>query len=249
MTHNPGMGLLHRFFGTEKDKSGSGSGPASTHFHESGDDDSDNPGGSRNAPRRELVQVVLRDTMRKHGIPSDWIDLRILSTVNRHGRPGLHVCFVVKQAHDRMLGHLFSFQDSFQTELAQFEPRAADWLLTVAWQFENYGATRLAQAGGSALAALAAAAPAQGAHGGPRELPPLEPPPSATAAPAPAPAADEDVQRDLAALFAIRDQALAEAAARRAAEAGATAADAGIGIGFEPTRPGFEDSSDPQHER
>ena len=94
------MGWLHKIFGEGKDGEGaSRSGLTTSQFHEiegtAGED-----AASRNAPRRELVQVLLRDTMRKHGIPSDWIECRILSTVSRSGRPGMHVTFVVRQAHD-----------------------------------------------------------------------------------------------------------------------------------------------------
>ena len=267
MTHNPGMGLLHRIFGTARDKDASdGSAPASSQFHES--ETTSEADGSRNAPRRELVQVILRDTMRKHGIPSDWVDVRILSTLSRSGRPGLHVCFVVKKAHDRLLNYVLPFQDSFNTELAQFEPRAAEWLLSVAWQFEDYpaeaartpgqadaagsaGLARSAGSAGTAGSAGSAAAPADPAA--PLEFPRRPVPVTATAAvaavatvaPPPQPQ-DEDVQRDLEALFAIRDQALAEAAVRRAA---AAASDEEGGNGFEPTRPGFEDSGDPQQRR
>jgi len=78
------MGLIGKIFGNGREKEAS----ASTQFRESEPDSSDQE-ASRNAPRRELVQVVLRDTMRKHGIPSDWIECRILSSVNKLGRHGL----------------------------------------------------------------------------------------------------------------------------------------------------------------
>src|SRR6187455_3362979 len=126
------MGLIGRIFGGGKEREG---GSHSTQFHESAPDSSGTEEGSRNAPRRELVQVILRDTMRKHGIPSDWIECRILSAVTRAGRRGLHVNFVVKQAHERLLPYVFPFQDSFERELSRFEPRCRDWLLSLGWEF------------------------------------------------------------------------------------------------------------------
>src|SRR5687768_17562883 len=144
MKHNPRMGLIDRIFkGKEKDRDagGAAAGPASSQFYESepGEPDSDaDHAGSRNAPRRELVQVVLRDTMRKHGIPSDWVECRILSTIGRNGRTGLHVNFVVRRAHDQLLGYVFAFQDSFDRELARFDPRARDWLLSLGWEFQDF---------------------------------------------------------------------------------------------------------------
>lgn len=179
------MGLIDRIFGNGKDRDGAG---GSTQFHESEPDSSDSQ-LSRNAPRRELVQVVLRDTMRKHGVPSDWIECRILSSVSRTGRKGLHVNFVVRQAHDRLLAYVFAFQDSFEREIARYEPRVRDWLLSIGWEFQGFDAAQMpdprtwVQSGAAPLATDA-------------------------------PKADEDVEVDLKALFAIRDQAMADTARR-----------------------------------
>src|SRR3954468_2318437 len=150
------MGLIGRIFGSGRERDGSGG--ATTQFRES-EPDSDQE-GSRNAPRRELVQVVLRDSMRRHGIPSDWIECRMLSSVNRVGRHGLHVNFVVKQAHDRLLAYVFAFQDSFERELARFDPRARDWLLSLGWEFQGFNAAEMpdprtwAQSGPAPLTAM-----------------------------------------------------------------------------------------------
>lgn len=200
MKHNARMGLIGRIFGNGKDRS---PGAASTQFHES-EPDPDDSQPSRNAPRRELVQVVLRDTMRKHGIPSDWIECRILSAVTRSGRSGLHVNFVVRQAHDRLLTYVFAFQDSFERELARFEPRARDWLLSLGWEFEGFNAAEMPD-------------PRNWAHSGPAPLPGAAAPAPGAALPAldlEAPKTDEDVERDLKALFAIRDAAMAETVRR-----------------------------------
>src|SRR5262245_6229119 len=124
MKQNGRMGLIDRIFknspgATAKDEKKVG--PAtqsSTQFFEDEPDAGDTQTG-RNAPGRELVQVILRYTMRKHGIPSDWIECRILSAVTRTGRRGLHVNFVVKQAHERLLPYVFQFQDGFEKELSR----------------------------------------------------------------------------------------------------------------------------------
>jgi hypothetical protein len=210
------MGLIDRIFGSGKDREPA-AGAASTQFHES-EPDSDQP-ASRNAPRRELVQVILRDTMRKHGIPSDWIECRMLSTVSRSGRHGLHVNFVVKKAHEKLLAYVFAFQDSFERELARFEPRARDWLLSLAWEFQGFNAAEMpdphtwGQSGPAPLTALREAEPPRG------EAKP-----------------DDDIQRDLQALFAIRDAALAETAPRRKQSREEP-------LDFQPTQP-FDDSAD-----
>lgn len=227
------MGIIKRIFkGKDKEGGEPHSAPASIQFHETdsaGDDDS---GASRNASRRELVQVILRDTMRKHGIPSDWVDLRMLSTTTKAGRQGLHVSFIVKQAHDRLLTYVFAFQDSFTRELARFEPRASDWLLGLAWEFEGYVTPQRAAmpdpkvwiaSGPAAIEPTAATAQSFAPTMDPMDMDPL--PPAREA---------DDVEEDLQALFAIRDAALAR-----------TEPEAPEEQDFEATRPGFDDEPEP----
>lgn len=221
MKHNGRMGLINRIFrgGGTKDRDG---GSATTQFHES-EPDSGSSQPSRNATRRELVQVVLRDTMRKHGVPSDWVECRILSSVTRTGRQGLHVNFVVRKAHDRLLTYVFAFQDSFERELTRYEPRARDWLLSIGWEFQDFDPAEMPDPQSWVQSAPAPLAPLAAPVAGKGTLDMDAEPPKT----------DEDVQRDLLALFAIRDQALADAAGQRAVPPEGD---------FEPTRP-FQDSS------
>jgi hypothetical protein len=87
--------------------------------------------------RRELVQVVLRDTMRKHGIPSDWIDCRTLSAMTRQHKSGVHAQFLVRKGDDQLLNYVHAFQESFWQEIGKFDPQADQWLFSVAWQFHG----------------------------------------------------------------------------------------------------------------
>lgn len=221
------MGLIKRIFGKDKELGEHGSVPASTQFHESGNDDDEDSAASRNAPRRELVQVILRDTMRKHGIPSDWIDLRMLSMATPGGRPGLHVSFVVRQGHDRLLSYVFAFQDSFYRELARFDARATDWLLSVGWQFDGYTTPQKA-AMPDPKVWIASGPGAIDPPESPIAFAPTEDPLALQDKPAAAPQEFDDVEEDLQALFAIRDAALAQPEPAPQPD-------------FEATRPGFED--------
>jgi hypothetical protein len=232
------MGLLTRIFGNGKDRE---PGAQESHqFHES-ESTSNEAEGSRNAPRRELVQVVMRDTMRKHGIPGDWMECRIFSTVTRTGRAGLNVNFVIKQAHQQMLGYVFAFQDSFETELARFEPRAHDWLMSLGWEFQDVPSGLAAQAATNWKASATPAAPATGAEpaaaarSAEAEAEDRAFAPTDDAMQAEMPKTDDEVQRDLQALFAIRDAAMAQAARREGPDAPPD---------FENTRP-FDDEEKP----
>lgn len=187
--------------------------------------------GSRNAPRRELVQVVLRDSMRRHGIPSAWIDCRILPVMSRTAKSGMHVQFIVRDGTDRLLTYVPAFQTSFMTEISRFDPRVEDWLFSVSWQFLNFtpatgsvmpdpqmfadpsAAPTVAKATPPAVATVKEAPPepAERARVTAPPMPVVQP-----AANAPVPAAtatpdrdsDQEVLEDLQALYAIRDAAM-----------------------------------------
>lgn len=176
------MGLLNKIFKRGETQT--------TQFHDS---DSEPEGGSKNAPRRELVHVVLRDTMRQHGIPTDWIDCAILSVVNDNTMTGMHVHLVVRNGHDRLLTYIPAFQSSFMTGITKFEPRVHDWLLSLSWQFENMANTRWEQMPDPKMWTGAPAAATT---------------PAALAEPAVDRNEDDDVEQDLKALFAIRDAAM-----------------------------------------
>lgn len=133
------MGLLKKLLGGGSGGSKPGGG-ASSQFHES--ETTAHRRGSANAPRRELVQVVLRDTMRRLAIPSNWIDCRILSVVTRQHKAGMHVQFVVRRGEDKLLPYVRAFQDTFWAELEKFEARPREWLFSLAWQFEGDRAAR-----------------------------------------------------------------------------------------------------------
>lgn len=186
------MGLLNKIF--RADKAGPGV-PESTRFAESETGNQDEAEeAARNNGRKELVQVTLRETMRRHAVPSDWLEVRILPVLSRHGRSGMHVQLVVRQGEGSLLTYIPAFQSSFMAEIEKFDPRAWEWLLSISWQFSSITSRSggdLPQAGDWPPGRDATAAAATAAA-------------SATAAAE----ADEEVMEDLQALFAIRDAAL-----------------------------------------
>jgi hypothetical protein len=185
------MGLLKKLF-----RGGERSGGASSHFHES--EGTAQNSGSANAPRRELIQVVLRDSMRKHGIPSDWMECRILSVVTRQKKTGMHVQFIVRQGEDRLLEFVHPFQETFWRELEKFDAHPREWLFSLAWQFDgDHGAN-----GGIVLSAADAAAEGWSDD--------TQPPDHDTQPPDDHP---DQLASDLQALYAIRDAAMSAPAA------------------------------------
>ena len=243
------MQLIKKMFGrTPGERRGPGS--ESAQFHES---DQSSASVSRNGPRRELVHVVLRDSMRRHGIPSAWIDCRILSVVTRSQRSGVHLQFIVRDGVDRLLAYVPAFQTSFMREIARFDPRVDDWLFSVSWQFLHFnekvagmmpdpamwaGTTPGALLQPSATTAIQPPVSIAGSQQGATHT--STPRPSGEGAPVqpamsgsgtPPSAGDEDVMEDLQALYAIRD------ASMRQGRSNSATGPAGE-KDFESTRPG-----------
>lgn len=92
--------------------------------------------GSDNATRRQLVQVLLRDALRKYGIPLRWIDCQVMLVSSRSRGPGMYVRLVVRQWDDRLLNYAHAFQTALMVEITRFEPQAAQWLHGISWQLE-----------------------------------------------------------------------------------------------------------------
>jgi hypothetical protein len=92
--------------------------------------------GSANALRRQLVQVLVRDVMRRHGIPPGWLDCQVLLVSSRSRGEGMYVRLVMKHWDLRLLTYAVAFQKSLMVDITRFEPRASDWLYGISWQLE-----------------------------------------------------------------------------------------------------------------
>jgi hypothetical protein len=92
--------------------------------------------GSDNATRRQLVQVLLRDALRKYGIPPRWIDCQMMLVSSRSRGQGMYVRLVVRQWDDRLLNYAHAFQTALMVEITRFEPQASQWLHGISWQLE-----------------------------------------------------------------------------------------------------------------
>jgi hypothetical protein len=149
------------------------------------------PGHAR---RPELIQLVLRDAMRKHAIPSDWMECRILPVVTPEGKAGMHVQFVIRQGEERLLRFVHPFQETFWKLLEKADARPREWLFSLAWQFDgDHGAN-----GGIVVPAAGEAWSEDTQPPEPDTRPPDD--------------SDEQFASDLQALYAIRDAALSEPA-------------------------------------
>jgi hypothetical protein len=94
-----------------------------------------NPPGSQAANRRELLRVVLRDTLNRHGIPTAWIVGQTLVATSRGREQGIHWRLVVKHWDPRLPTHMVGIQNHLIKRAMSFDPMASTWLVGIAWQF------------------------------------------------------------------------------------------------------------------
>ncbi len=91
---------------------------------------------SDNGIRRQLVQVVLRDCLRRHGIPARWIECQMMVAESRSRGPGLYVRLVLRHWDERLLRYAFAFETQLRAAITQFEPQASTWLHGLSWELD-----------------------------------------------------------------------------------------------------------------
>lgn len=175
-------------------------GPASTQFPLS---QTTQPGGSVYLVRKDLLKLVMRETLGRNGIPQHWLTADLLRTTNTRREQGMHVRFLMRHWEPRLLVHGLALEREFSQRLLVLDPLAKDWLMGFSWQF--------ALDDDSACPALP--------HPGAWTAAPAEPPPVAAAAPenkfgdiiagpVVIPKPLDDVRADLERLLALRDEDL-----------------------------------------
>ncbi len=175
----------------------------------------DNPAtiedGSENATRRQLVQVLLRDVLRRSGIPPGWVDCQMLLVSSRTRGHGMYVRLVIKHWDDRLLRYTFALQNALLTEIGRFESHALTWLHGISWQLEVENSCPYTELPDKAFwlepASQASAPPVS------TVTPPAPALGAAQVAPKKAGVPESDATQDLERLFAIRDQELGRQAA------------------------------------
>jgi hypothetical protein len=91
--------------------------------------------GSQGRSRRELLRVVLRDTLNRHGIPAAWLDAEVLVSTSRSGERGIHWRLVIKHPDPRLQNCVVALQNALIKRLMTFDPLASAWLTGMSWQY------------------------------------------------------------------------------------------------------------------
>lgn len=159
--------------------------------------------GSDNATRRQLVHVLLRDLLRKSGIPAEWIECRMLVVASRTKGSGMFVRLVVKHWDARFMDYAAAFQNTLLSDIQRFDSNAT-WLHGISWELEPGDSCPYTVLPEKAYWQIQVKKPV------PEAAPAAQPPTPIVVPELPFEPTDSDENpgRDLEALFAIRDREL-----------------------------------------
>lgn len=90
---------------------------------------------STHALRKDLLKLVLRETLLYAGIPPQWLSADLLRTTSPRRESGVHVRFLIRHWDPRLMLHGLSLEEEFTRRLLMLDPLAADWLMGFSWQF------------------------------------------------------------------------------------------------------------------
>jgi hypothetical protein len=167
--------------------------------------------GNVHAVRKDLLKLVLRETLLRNGIPAAWMSADMLRTTSAKRDQGLHVRFLVREWQPNLLLHGPALEQEFMHRLLLLDPLARDWLMGFSWQYALQDASRcppLPHPGSWTRPPVVEEAPVAG---------PLTRPGDIIEGPAFIPRPLDEVRADLEQLLSLRDDDM-----KRHAQAGDT---------------------------
>ena len=84
--------------------------------------------------RRELIRVVLKDTLRLHGIPLHWLACEVIIIARAPGDEELHIQLVLMKWHAQLLLHALALQQQLLLGLDRFDPSVDHSSYIVSWR-------------------------------------------------------------------------------------------------------------------
>lgn len=85
--------------------------------------------------RKDLLRLVLRDSLFRNGIPAAWLTAEVLRAA-RHGQEtGLHMRLVLRHPDPRLPLHAVALQHDLLARLKTLDPNADSWFSGFSWSF------------------------------------------------------------------------------------------------------------------
>ena len=94
-----------------------------------------NSSNSTHSVRKDLLKLVLRETLTRNGIPQVWVAADMLRTTSPKREQGIHMRFILRVWEPRLLANGPALEAEFQQRLLLLDPLAGNWLMGFSWQF------------------------------------------------------------------------------------------------------------------
>lgn len=85
--------------------------------------------------QREPIRVVLKDTLRLHGIPSGWLACEVIVIARSASEEDLHIQLVVSKWNEQLLRYAPVLQQQLLLGLDRFDPSVDHSRYIVSWRF------------------------------------------------------------------------------------------------------------------
>ncbi|MCG2594084.1 hypothetical protein LZ009_14985 [Ramlibacter sp. XY19] len=130
-----GKGEPSKPAGSSRSGSNSKSPVNSTQFAPSQAANSRDPATSVHAVRKEVLKLVMRETLNRNGIPENWLSADLLRTNSARREQGIHVRLLLRHWDPRLMQHGVALEQEFYKRLLALDPTAPNWLMGFSWQF------------------------------------------------------------------------------------------------------------------
>lgn len=109
------------------------------------------------ASRKQLLAVVLKETLLRNNVPAAWIGIEFFRTMDRTGArtDGIHVRLLVREDQPGLPARLLALERDFRKRLTVIDHQVIEWLQGVSWQFDVPDEEPLADAASAAARAQA----------------------------------------------------------------------------------------------
>ncbi len=85
--------------------------------------------------QRELVRVVLKDTLRLHGVPAGWLSCEVVVVPRRAGHEDLIIQLIVLKWNQTLLQCALALEEALLSGLDRFDPSVDHSRYIVSWRF------------------------------------------------------------------------------------------------------------------
>lgn len=84
---------------------------------------------------RELIRVVLKDTLRLQGIPLSWLACEVIVIARAPGQEYLHIQIIIMKWNEQLLRYAPALQQQLLLGLDRFDPSVDHSKYIVSWRF------------------------------------------------------------------------------------------------------------------